>query len=57
VGAAGGVDDADAEDGRPSAVGHDEGPAALEIIVIDEPRLAVGEVALPLLVMEDLDEV
>jgi hypothetical protein len=35
----------------------DEGPAALQVIVIDEPRPAVGEVALPLLVVEDLDEV
>jgi hypothetical protein len=38
-------------------MGHDEGPAALQDVVVDEPRPAVGEVALPLLVMEDLDEV
>jgi hypothetical protein len=47
----------DAEDGRPGAVGQDERPAALQVVVAEEPHPAVGEVALPLLVMEDLDEV
>jgi hypothetical protein len=36
---------------------EDEGPAALQVIVVDEPRPAVGEVAFPLLVVEDLNEV
>jgi hypothetical protein len=47
----------DAEDGQLGAMGHDERPAALQVVVIDEPCPAVGEVALPLLVVEDLDEV
>jgi hypothetical protein len=38
-------------------VGQDEGPAALQVVVVDELRLAVGEIALPLLVVKDLDEV
>jgi hypothetical protein len=36
---------------------EDEGLASLQVIVVDEPRSAIGEVALPLLVVEDLDEV
>jgi hypothetical protein len=57
TGAAGGVDDADTEDGRPGAVGQDERPAPLQVIIVVEPRLAIGEVTFPLLVVEDLDEV
>jgi hypothetical protein len=38
-------------------VGQDEGPAALQVVVVDELRPAVGEIALPLLVVKDLDEV
>jgi hypothetical protein len=38
-------------------VGQDEGPAALQVVVVDELRLAIGEIALPLLVLKDLDEV
>jgi hypothetical protein len=57
AGAAKGVDDADAEDGRPGAVGQDERLDPLQVVGVEEPRPAVGEVALPLLVMEDLDEV
>jgi hypothetical protein len=47
----------DAEDGRPGATSEDKGPAALQVVVVDEPRPTVGEVALPPLVVEDLDEV
>jgi hypothetical protein len=57
VGAAGIINDADAEDGRPKAVGQDEGPAPLQVIVDEELRLALGEVALPLLIVKDLNEV
>jgi hypothetical protein len=38
-------------------VGQDERPAPLQVVVVEEPRPAIGEVAFPLLVMEDLDEV
>jgi hypothetical protein len=38
-------------------VGQDERPSPLQVVVVEELRPALGEVALPLLVVEDLDEV
>jgi hypothetical protein len=47
----------DVEDGRPGTMSEDKGPATLQVVVVNEPRLAIDEVALSLLVVEDLDEV
>jgi hypothetical protein len=38
-------------------VGQDERPAPLQAVIGEELHPALGEVALPLLVVEDLDEV
>jgi hypothetical protein len=38
-------------------VGQDERPAPLRVVVVEELCPALGEVALLLLVVEDLDEV
>jgi hypothetical protein len=38
-------------------VGEDEGPAQLQVVVLNELWLAVAEVSLPLIVVEDLNMV
>jgi hypothetical protein len=57
MGAAGGVNDADAEEGQLDAAGQDERPAHLQVVVLDELRLAVAEIAFPHAVVVNLDGV
>jgi hypothetical protein len=57
MGAARGVDDMDAEEGRLGAAGEDEGPTHLQVVVLDELWLAAAEIALPYGVVVDLNGV